>query len=204
MAIACLRLVTFLPERPLRSLPRFISCIDFSTLVCAFLPYLAMTSSVLASFIGQKSEQARHGPRWITHCFPARGHTACGSAGPPTSKPCVVAIPAWRGCGAKEHCNDCEHRDSHPCRSCLANAGSLRARRMQLHRPTGRTVLQRGLPRGASRRIMRLQSSRVCALGADALKAVRHHVIFRVPRRGRCARSRPTACKNYRPRCNSW
>ncbi len=37
MAIACLRLVTFFPE-PLRSFPRFISCIDFSTLSCDFLP----------------------------------------------------------------------------------------------------------------------------------------------------------------------
>jgi hypothetical protein len=43
MAIACLRLVTFLPERPLRSLPRFLSCIARLTLRCAFFPYfLAM------------------------------------------------------------------------------------------------------------------------------------------------------------------
>jgi len=31
IAIACLRLVTFLPERPDLSLPRFISCIVFLT-----------------------------------------------------------------------------------------------------------------------------------------------------------------------------
>lgn len=31
MAMACLRLVTFLPERPERSVPRFISCIVFFT-----------------------------------------------------------------------------------------------------------------------------------------------------------------------------
>jgi hypothetical protein len=31
MATACLRLVTFLPERPERSFPRFISCMFFST-----------------------------------------------------------------------------------------------------------------------------------------------------------------------------
>jgi hypothetical protein len=37
MAIACLRLVTFLPE-PLRSFPRFSSCIVFSTLSCDFFP----------------------------------------------------------------------------------------------------------------------------------------------------------------------
>ena len=31
MAIACLRLFTFLPELPLRSVPRFRSCMAFST-----------------------------------------------------------------------------------------------------------------------------------------------------------------------------
>ena len=39
MAMACLRLVTFLPEPPLRSVPAFLSCIVFSTLSCAFFPY---------------------------------------------------------------------------------------------------------------------------------------------------------------------
>jgi len=42
MAIACLRLVTFLPERPLLSVPRFLSCMAFSTFADALLPYLAM------------------------------------------------------------------------------------------------------------------------------------------------------------------
>ena len=42
IAMACLRLVTFLPEPPLRSVPCFLSCIVFSTLSCAFLEYLAM------------------------------------------------------------------------------------------------------------------------------------------------------------------
>jgi hypothetical protein len=32
IAMACLRLVTFLPERPERSCPRFISCMLLSTL----------------------------------------------------------------------------------------------------------------------------------------------------------------------------
>jgi hypothetical protein len=35
IAIACLRLVTFLPLRPLFSLPRFISCISRSTFLLA-------------------------------------------------------------------------------------------------------------------------------------------------------------------------
>jgi hypothetical protein len=38
MAIACFRLVTFLPLRPLLSVPRFLSCIARFTLADAFLP----------------------------------------------------------------------------------------------------------------------------------------------------------------------
>jgi hypothetical protein len=45
IAIACLRLFTFLPERPLFSVPRLRSCIAFFTFFCAFLPYLAMQTS---------------------------------------------------------------------------------------------------------------------------------------------------------------
>ena len=42
IAIACFRLVTFLPERPLFSVPSFRSCIAFSTFPDAFAPYFAM------------------------------------------------------------------------------------------------------------------------------------------------------------------
>ncbi len=45
IAMACFRFVTFLPERPLFKLPRFRSCIAFSTFCDAFLPYLAIHSS---------------------------------------------------------------------------------------------------------------------------------------------------------------
>src|SRR5690349_12230203 len=45
MAIACLRLFTFLPERPLFSVPRLRSCIARFTLDCAFLPYLLAMAS---------------------------------------------------------------------------------------------------------------------------------------------------------------
>jgi hypothetical protein len=38
MAMACLRLFTFLPEPPLRSFPSLNSCITFSTLSCDFFP----------------------------------------------------------------------------------------------------------------------------------------------------------------------
>lgn len=40
IAMACLRLVTFFPERPRRNSPRFISCIACPTLALAFLLYL--------------------------------------------------------------------------------------------------------------------------------------------------------------------
>jgi hemerythrin superfamily protein len=46
MAIACLRLFTFLPERPDLRLPRFRSCMAFLTLDFAFLPYFAIHSSL--------------------------------------------------------------------------------------------------------------------------------------------------------------
>jgi hypothetical protein len=42
IAMACLRLVTFLPDRPLLSVPRFRSCMAFSTFREAFLPYFAI------------------------------------------------------------------------------------------------------------------------------------------------------------------
>src|SRR5512132_2131480 len=45
IAIACLRLVTFFPDRPLFSVPRLRSCIAFSTFSEALLPYRAMATS---------------------------------------------------------------------------------------------------------------------------------------------------------------
>src|SRR6185437_3211808 len=42
MAIACLRLFTLRPERPLRSVPALRSCIARLTLLWAFFPYRAM------------------------------------------------------------------------------------------------------------------------------------------------------------------
>jgi len=43
IAIACFLLVTFLPERPLLSVPLLRSCIARSTFSDAFLPYLAIS-----------------------------------------------------------------------------------------------------------------------------------------------------------------
>jgi hypothetical protein len=42
IAIACLRLLTFLPERPLLSVPFFRSLIAFFTFAPAFFPYFAI------------------------------------------------------------------------------------------------------------------------------------------------------------------
>src|SRR5262249_50470959 len=42
IAMACLRLLTFLPLRPLLSVPSFSSCMARLTLAWAFLPYLAI------------------------------------------------------------------------------------------------------------------------------------------------------------------
>ena len=42
IAIACLRLFTVFPERPLFNVPRLRSCIAFFTLLAAFFPYLAI------------------------------------------------------------------------------------------------------------------------------------------------------------------
>jgi len=44
IAMACLRLLTFLPDRPLRKVPSLRSCIARFTFCCALFPYLAMTS----------------------------------------------------------------------------------------------------------------------------------------------------------------
>jgi len=44
IAIACLRLVTFFPERPERSVPVFLSCIARSTFFWALSPYFLATN----------------------------------------------------------------------------------------------------------------------------------------------------------------
>jgi hypothetical protein len=46
IAIACLRLLTFLPD-PERSVPRFRSCMAALTLAAAFFPYLAIERHLL-------------------------------------------------------------------------------------------------------------------------------------------------------------
>jgi hypothetical protein len=51
IAIACLRLVTFLPDLPLFRVPFFRSCIAFSTFLPAFLLYLAMDAPFVRAYL---------------------------------------------------------------------------------------------------------------------------------------------------------
>jgi hypothetical protein len=65
IAIACLRLVTFLPELPLFKVPAFISFMTSSTFSDAFLPYLrAMSLSLVrkdaALVLSVKAVTGRH------------------------------------------------------------------------------------------------------------------------------------------------
>jgi hypothetical protein len=64
IAIACFLLVTFLPERPLLSVPLLRSCIARSTFSDAFLPYLAIS---LLSRCSGEILQAYSRPRLKLH-----------------------------------------------------------------------------------------------------------------------------------------
>jgi len=60
IAIACLRLFTFLPERPLFNVPLLRSCIAFLTLLFALLPYFAMSISLpvtITMIVGARSQR---------------------------------------------------------------------------------------------------------------------------------------------------
>src|SRR3954470_24138128 len=59
MAMACLRLWTFLPDRPLLSVPFFRSCIAFLTFLDAVLPYLAIAAPPLLVRLGRRL--------WLVH-----------------------------------------------------------------------------------------------------------------------------------------
>src|SRR5438445_2939177 len=58
IAIACLRLVTFFPDRPDRSLPRFSSCKARSTFSPAFLPYFAIGNLLALEFCKEQACQS--------------------------------------------------------------------------------------------------------------------------------------------------
>jgi hypothetical protein len=54
MAMACLRLFTFLPERPLLKVPRFRSCMAFRTFADAFLLYFAIIIPPFGNYLGME------------------------------------------------------------------------------------------------------------------------------------------------------
>jgi hypothetical protein len=62
IAIACLRLFTVLPERPLFSVPRLRSCIAFFTFSPAFLPYL---DAMKSPFRGAEKGAGTIGPPYL-------------------------------------------------------------------------------------------------------------------------------------------
>src|SRR6185312_1372363 len=61
IAIACLRLLTLRPERPLRSVPRLRSCIARLTLLPAFLPYRAIRVSPIHRYPPCRSTKCARG-----------------------------------------------------------------------------------------------------------------------------------------------
>jgi hypothetical protein len=69
IAIACLRLVTFLPLPPLFSVPAFRSCITFSTFSWAFGPYFAMRVSSLSCNGSCASSVRGRSHRALTNCY---------------------------------------------------------------------------------------------------------------------------------------
>jgi hypothetical protein len=66
IAMACLRLFTFFPDRPLLSFPVFRSCIAFSTFSAAFFPYLAILFILL--------QNRALGEQWISTISKAYSH----------------------------------------------------------------------------------------------------------------------------------
>src|SRR6185295_6581309 len=101
IAIACLRLVTFLPERPDRSVPRLRSCIARSTFWLAFFPYFAISIILLRTFRAELPK----GAQCKASAPVSSPHGACSSiitmtsAHVPTSRDAVVSqrdYTQWR------------------------------------------------------------------------------------------------------------
>ena len=67
IAIACLRLFTFLPDLPLFKVPLLRSCITFSTFLPAFFPYFAMFRSMPGHLIGRAAHDRPVEFRLQTH-----------------------------------------------------------------------------------------------------------------------------------------
>src|SRR5687768_17123026 len=90
MAMACLRLVTFLPLRPLLSVPFFLRRIALATVLLAPLLYfLAMSRSPLSTAFTSFIVGAE-GPRYGPPDPPVRGHPIRGR--PPSLEPVVGGV----------------------------------------------------------------------------------------------------------------
>jgi hypothetical protein len=74
IAIACLRLVTFFPERPLLNVPRLRSRIAFLTFCDAFLPYLAIVAPFKLFVFTIDDRQFLSPNQRRTYYTPARGN----------------------------------------------------------------------------------------------------------------------------------
>jgi hypothetical protein len=101
IAIACARLVTFIPDWPLRSVPRLRLCMAFSTFFSAALPYFAIAilrfdiaSAYRRTGISHASVGAR--PRSMSAGLRPRARIACDSSH--VSSACgVLQTAAWAG-----------------------------------------------------------------------------------------------------------
>jgi low affinity Fe/Cu permease len=74
IAIACLRLFTFLPDPPERSVPRFRSCMAFSTFWEALRPYLRAKGHLQVSSVQVLDRTTRVAP-WLQRQFAERRRT---------------------------------------------------------------------------------------------------------------------------------
>src|SRR5436305_1267129 len=81
MAIACLRLFTRLPERPLLSVPCLRLCIARFTLLRAFVPYLAMATPwwCYSTFAFALSPRTSSSTLFCTSCCWMRGLTSASA-----------------------------------------------------------------------------------------------------------------------------
>jgi hypothetical protein len=101
IAMACLRLVTFLPERPERKVPRFLSCIAFSTF-CEALRVLTRHDAGLLLDIPLCQRACRTAPRGDV--AGVRGHARVQ---------CTIGASSWERGTAIAPASDEKEEDDH-------------------------------------------------------------------------------------------
>ena len=113
IAMACLRLVTFLPERPLRSVPRLALCMARSTFFDAFFPYLAIVDLQNAGQQGISSATAAVCVCPFGHSASVRWEACARGVNRASSRDHVCkqgrprvrggrAVRAWSGCVVRQ------------------------------------------------------------------------------------------------------